>query len=97
MQSVVDRNVVMRRMTVSSEVTYDNTFSLCACKRPSIRCGALDSVQGRIRALFSYFGLRACRWHEVAHRGRVWGVQPPSRNSEGPPKSFQTQPECENC
>jgi hypothetical protein len=28
--------------------------------------------------------------------GRVWGVQTPPRNSEGPPKSCQTQPDCEN-
>ena len=28
--------------------------------------------------------------------GGVWVVQPP-RNSEGPPKSCQTQPNCENC
>ena len=27
----------------------------------------------------------------------VWGVQTPHpRNSEGPPKSYQTQPDCEN-
>jgi len=26
-----------------------------------------------------------------------WGVNPPPRNSEGPPESFQTQPDCENC
>ena len=27
-----------------------------------------------------------------------WGVQPPPpRNSDGPSKSFQTQPDCENC
>ena len=26
-----------------------------------------------------------------------WGVQPPPRNSEGPPKSCHTQPDCENC
>jgi len=28
--------------------------------------------------------------------GGVWGVQPPPRNSECPPKSCQTQPDCEN-
>ena len=28
--------------------------------------------------------------------GGGWGVQPP-QNSEGPPKSCQTQPDCENC
>ena len=35
----------------------------------------------------------------VAYRGGggVWGVQPPPRNSEDPPKSCQTQPDCENC
>ena len=27
----------------------------------------------------------------------VWGVQTSPRNSEGPPKSCQTQPDCENC
>jgi len=27
----------------------------------------------------------------------VWGVQTPLRNSEGLPKSCQTQPYCENC
>ena len=33
----------------------------------------------------------------VVYRGGVWGVQPPPRNSKGPPKSCQTQPDCENC
>ena len=27
----------------------------------------------------------------------VWSVQTPPRNSEGPPISCQTQPDCENC
>jgi hypothetical protein len=31
----------------------------------------------------------------VAYRGG--GSTPPPRNSEGPPKSCQTQPDCENC
>ena len=31
----------------------------------------------------------------VAREG--WGFNPPFRNSEGPPKSCQTQPDCENC
>ena len=30
----------------------------------------------------------------LAYRG---GSTPPPRNSEGPPKSCQTQPDCENC
>ena len=34
--------------------------------------------------------------YSVAYRGGVWGVHPPPRNSEGPPKSCQTQPDCEN-
>jgi len=31
--------------------------------------------------------------------GEVWGFKhpPPPRNCEGPPKSYQTQPDCENC
>jgi len=31
--------------------------------------------------------------------GGVWGLQTPPlpRNSERPPKSFQTQPDCEKC
>ena len=33
----------------------------------------------------------------VAYRGGVWGVQTSPQNSEGPPKSCQTQPDCENC
>jgi len=37
----------------------------------------------------------------VAYRGGgvvVWGFQPPPpRNSEGPPESCQTQPDCANC
>ena len=35
---------------------------------------------------------RSDMYSAVAYRGGVWGVQPP-RNSEGPPKSCQTQPE----
>ena len=30
-------------------------------------------------------------------RGGVGGLNPPPRNSEGPPKPRQTQPDCENC
>ena len=30
-------------------------------------------------------------------RGRGLGGSNPPRNSEGPPKSCQTQPDCENC
>ena len=42
------------------------------------------------------------RYVSVAYRGGGgglgWGVQPPPpRNSEGPPKSCQTQPDRENC
>ena len=34
----------------------------------------------------------------VAYRGGFWGFKPPPpRNSEGPIKSCQTQPDCENC
>jgi len=35
----------------------------------------------------------------VAYRGGVGVFKPPpkKRNSEGPPKSCQTQPDCENC
>jgi hypothetical protein len=34
----------------------------------------------------------------VAYRGGGLGCStPPPRNSEGPPKSCQTQPDCENC
>ena len=32
----------------------------------------------------------------VAYRGGL-GFKPPPLNSEGPPKSYQTQPDCENC
>ena len=37
--------------------------------------------------------------HTVVYRGGVWGFKPPPlpRNSEGPPKSCQTQPDYENC
>ena len=43
---------------------------------------------------------------EVGKRGGQWRTEgwgglrcsnPPPRNSEGPPKSCQTQPDCENC
>jgi len=34
----------------------------------------------------------------VVYRGGVLGwFKPPPRNSEGPPKLWQTQPDCENC
>ena len=33
----------------------------------------------------------------VAYRGGVWGVQPPPRNSEGPPNRPRLNPVCENC
>jgi len=40
-----------------------------------------------------------CQDSGVPGGGGVWGVQtsPPPGNSEGPPKSCQTQPDCENC
>ena len=38
--------------------------------------------------------IRISQWR--TERG-VWGAEPPPRNSEGPPKSCQTQPHCENC
>ena len=34
------------------------------------------------------------RWRT---EGGLGGSTPPPRNSEGPPKSCQTQPDCENC
>jgi len=42
-----------------------------------------------------------CNWSVVPRGGVFWGVQahtytPPPRNSEGPPKSCQNQPDCEN-
>ena len=49
--------------------------------------------------LGSEFDTRWC--HAVAYRGGVLGIQTPlPRNSEGPPKSCQTQPDCKtakNC
>jgi len=37
-------------------------------------------------------------WHAVAYWEEGLGVfKPPPRNSESPPKSCQTQPDCENC
>ena len=33
----------------------------------------------------------------VPRGGGVGVFKPPPRNSEGPPKSYQTQPGCENC
>ena len=35
--------------------------------------------------------------YAVAYRGGAGFRQPPPRNSEGPPKSCQTQTDCENC
>jgi len=46
------------------------------------------------------YGLWECCRVLVKSSGqpRGWGIQtPPPRNSEGPPKSCQTQPDCENC
>ena len=38
------------------------------------------------------------RWRALVNSGVPRGVfKPPPRNSEGPPKSCQTQPDCENC
>ena len=36
------------------------------------------------------------QWHTKGRVG-LGGLNPPPRNSEGPPKSCQTQPDCENC
>jgi len=40
------------------------------------------------------------RWGTGVGGGFLGGIRPPPpppRNSEGPPKSCQTQPDCENC
>jgi len=39
----------------------------------------------------------SAQWRTKGEGG--WGFisSPPPRNSEGPPKSYQTQPDCENC
>ena len=37
-----------------------------------------------------------CTQYQWRTEGGVWVFKPP-RNSEGPPKSCQTQPDCENC
>ena len=47
----------------------------------------------------------SCSGAELFHADRQWRTEggggvfnpPPPRNSEGPPKSYQTQPDCENC
>jgi hypothetical protein len=53
------------------------------------------------RAGYGFYTRRSLRSHlceSVAYRGGVWGVQtPPPRNSEGPSKSCQTQPDCKIC
>ena len=36
-------------------------------------------------------------WMSVAYWGGWFGVFKPPQNSEGPPKSCQTHPDCENC
>ena len=47
--------------------------------------------------LFIYLFIYKCL-SAVAYRGGVFGgFNPPPRNFEGPPKSCQTQPDCENC
>ena len=33
----------------------------------------------------------------IPRGGVIWGVQTPPQNFEGPPKSCQNQPNCENC
>ena len=66
---------------------YPSAFLYGVCKETTAG-GA-----GKICSRFSITGQGA-----VAYRGGVWGCSnPPPRNSEGPPKSCQTQPDCENC
>ena len=40
---------------------------------------------------------RTATSHQWRTEGVGWGVQHPYPNSGGPPKSCQTQPDCENC
>ena len=48
-------------------------------------------------------GLEDRRWMELAddsgvpREGRLGGFKPPLEIPQGPPKSCQTQPDCENC
>ena len=72
-------------------------FSVATCLsnytyRTSHRGSQTDKVKVCLGARGCGF---VCCCVTVAYRGG-WGVHPP-RNSESPPKSCQTQPDCENC
>ena len=52
------------------------------------------------QSVFFYGGKKTCGHFCACEQWRTeggWGVQPSPRNSEGPPKSCQTQPDCEHC
>ena len=55
---------------------------------------------GLNNARYCRYSDMSCWWVEtVEYRGGLGGSKPPKPpgNSEGPPKSCQTQPDCENC
>jgi len=45
----------------------------------------------------SFTNIKVVHTTAVAYRTEGGFKSPPPRNSEGPPKSCQTQPDCENC
>ena len=59
----------------------------CGCKDLTF----MDKEGRRQDASERFVGLKS-----VAYRRGVGGFKPP-RNSEDPPKSCRTQPDCENC
>ena len=56
-------------------------------------CGVMNA---RVGALVLQLQSAEYLERSVAYRGGCWGSTLP-RNSGGPPKSCQTQPDCENC
>ena len=65
---------------------------------PSYTDSALTTVPHFLKFPFNAIPPSTFRCSQsVAYRGGLGVFNPPPRNSEGPPKSCQTQPDCENC
>ena len=86
--------------TPCSWVTFNNGRQPVFRSRRST--ASLEYIPLQVKYIFAAWWTSASIFLTIhtsgLQRGVVWGVQPPPpQNSEGPPKSCKTQPDCENC
>ena len=89
------RYVHLQVQSLSWEVHQDQWTFLCDTQSHSLTFGVLQHCNSQVS---SSIMLPDDHWHTEGGGGGWRGSNPPPpRNSEGRPKSCQTQPDCENC